>query len=79
MAVAVCLCPPQALEAARKALQKSEAELAEASAESEAAAGEREQVNEQVAASEATIKGAQQKLRTPLVEITRLSWCRLGV
>jgi hypothetical protein len=47
----------QALEAARKALQKREAELAEASAESEAAAGEREQVNGQVAASEATIKG----------------------
>lgn len=47
----------QALEAARKALQKREAELAEASAECEAAAGEREQVNEQVAASDATIKG----------------------
>lgn len=47
----------QALEAARKQLQKREAELAEAMAEAEAAAGEREQIKEQVAASEASIQG----------------------
>lgn len=52
----VCVCL-QALEAARKQLQKREAELAEAAAECEAAAGEREQVKEQLAASEATIQG----------------------
>jgi sRNA-binding protein len=47
----------QALEAARKQLQKREAELAEATAEAEAAAGERAQIKEQVAASATTIQG----------------------
>jgi len=51
------LCCPQALEGARKQLQKREAELAEATAEAEAAAGEREQLKQQVAASEASIQG----------------------
>jgi anti-sigma factor ChrR (cupin superfamily) len=59
LAVAIHVVSLQALEAARKLLQKREAELAEATAESEAAAGEREQIKEQVAASEATIQGTR--------------------
>lgn len=69
MSCNLCALPdlcPQALEAARKQLQKREAELAEATAESEAAAGEREQIKEQLAASEATIQGEHTYLSLPL-------------
>lgn len=53
----VCL---QALEAARKLLRQREAQLAEAAAECDAAAGERGQLEQQMQAGRQAIEGEQQ-------------------
>jgi len=48
----------QALEGARKLLRQCEAELAEATAERDAAAGERAQLEQNLETSHQTIKGS---------------------
>lgn len=53
----ISLTAVQTLESARKLLRKREAELAEATAEGDAAAGERAQLEQQVEASQAAIDG----------------------